>query len=169
MTKSQVVATGNNGYERIVEPATRWWADDDDERSEPRVIWSSLTGKVGDGERCAAATDESVVGVVAALVTGPSGGPWSDTQYPVCDGCAGWLLDVDNDASMSGVMDAPVTCGCCTSKSWDEAQWAEFRARMDRIVAAWTLFYGPADEELMAERREWIRDRHAHQPTHLVG
>lgn len=88
----------------------------------------------------------------------------------VCNGCAGWLIDVDNDASITGVMDAPIPCySCCFPETWTEVQWAAFRARLDRIVAAWTLFYGPADPRLVAERREWIRERHAHQPIHLVG
>ena len=147
-----MTTTANNRYERIVEPASKWWADDEEDTGPtPRL-------------------DESVVGVVAGLlVTGLSGGPWSDGQHSVCEGCAGWLLDVDNDASYTGVTDAPVPCTCCTTKGWDKAQWAEFKVRMDRILAAWTVYYGGADEDLMAERRAWIRDRHAHQPTHLVG
>lgn len=140
--------------------------------SEVEVAESEVTGEVRAGDRSMAEfMDESVIGVAAdLLITGISGGSWMRAKYPPCDGCNGWLMDIHCDSSVMGE-DAPGPCLSCTfTRLWSEEQWAAFRARMDRIVAAWTVYYGPVDPDLMAERQEWIADQHERFPaTYRMG
>lgn len=141
----------------------------DQASSEVEVAESEVTGEVRTGYRSMTEfMDESVIGVTADLVvTGINsrGSSWMRPKYPPCPECNGWLMDIRCDSRVLGE-DTPGPClGCTFTEMWTEEQWAAFRARMDRLVAAWTVFYGPADPELLAERRAWIAEQHRLYPT----
>ena len=135
--------------------------------SEVEAVESEVSGRVRQGDRSVAEfMDESVIGVAAdLLITGLDGGRWMRAKYPLCPDCNGWLMDIRCDSRAQGE-DTPGPClGCTFTDMWTEEQWAAFRARMDRLVAAWTAFYGPADPHLVAERQVWIAEQHERYPT----
>lgn len=85
-----------------------------------------------------------------------------------CEDCAGWLVEPDHDADASGIKDLPVPCWCVWRGYWGIPEWADYRRRMDRLVAAWVAFHGPPDPALIAEwetrRAGWYTGSGASRP-----